>query len=76
MALVSAKNSFEISKDNLYLGEVSLNGTIKNVTKQEQKIKEAQKLGFKKVYCNAYNLDTSKFKVEIIHLDNISQIER
>lgn len=74
IALISAKNGTKIPKDSLYLGEVSLNGMVKSVNKQVEKIKEAQKLGFKKVYCNSKNINISKYKIEIIHLDNITQI--
>ncbi len=75
VSLISAKKNIKIPRENLYLGEVSLNGEIKQVTQQNQKIKEAQKLGFKKVYCNALVINKKDYKIQIIDINNIDDLK-
>ena len=50
-------------------GEVGLSGEIRPVNRIEQRIGEAEKLGFKQILIPKHNLqgmDTSKLKIEII----------
>lgn len=73
-SLISARNDIEIPRDELFIGEVSLSGTIKRVYNQEEKVEQALKLGFNKIYCN--NNKSIKFKNEnkIIDCRNIKSL--
>lgn len=48
MAIVSSFKNREISSDTVVFGEVGLSGEVRNVSAIDQRISEAEKLGFKK----------------------------
>ena len=48
-SLISAKENIIIPEDFIFFGEISLSGAIRSVAKIENRLKEAEKLGFKKV---------------------------
>ncbi|MEO1958969.1 MAG: magnesium chelatase domain-containing protein, partial [Nautiliaceae bacterium] len=48
MAIVSSFKNRPISKESIFIGEVSLVGDIREVAGIEQRLKEAANLGFKK----------------------------
>ena len=47
--MISAKKNIIIPENFVFFGEVSLSGAIRPVAKIENRLKEAEKLGFKKV---------------------------
>ena len=47
--MISAKENIIIPENYVFFGEVSLSGAIRTVSKIENRLKEAEKLGFKKV---------------------------
>ena len=52
-----------------FAAEVGLGGEVRAVSRIEQRISEAEKLGFKKIYVSKFNLkglDPSLFNIEII----------
>ena len=67
----SIASSFEdkaISHKICFAAEVGLGGEIRAVNRVENRISEAEKLGFKEIYISKYNkkgLDTSKFTLKI-----------
>jgi DNA repair protein RadA/Sms len=68
---ISIASSYEdkpIPSHICFAGEVGLGGEIRAVNRVENRISEAEKLGFKEIYISKYNkkgLDLSKFKVKI-----------
>ena len=55
--------------DTCMAGEVGLSGEIRPVNRIEQRIGEAEKLGFKRILIPKHNLqgmDTKKLKIELI----------
>ncbi|MEC8760664.1 MAG: magnesium chelatase domain-containing protein, partial [Pseudomonadota bacterium] len=46
-ALISARENIIIPESYVFFGEVSLSGAIRSVGKMENRLKEAEKLGFK-----------------------------
>lgn len=78
-SVLSSNLDFPIEKNICFAGEVGLTGEIRPVTRVEQRIGEADKLGFKKIYISKYNskgLDTSKFKIEIIKVSKVEELFR
>ena len=49
MAIASSFLQKTIPSDTCFIGEVGLSGEVRNVNQMEKRIKEAQKLGFKKI---------------------------
>src|SRR5699024_12798389 len=57
---ISIASSFKnepTSQEDIYIGEVGLTGEIRRVSRIEQRVKEAAKLGFKRIICSKNNLD-------------------
>lgn len=76
MSIVSSVYKKGISTDTVFIGEVGLTGEIKAVPYVETRIKELDRLGFKKAYIPKGNLrepvKTNKLKViEVNRLDDV-----
>nr|MDD3720558.1 DNA repair protein RadA [Candidatus Gracilibacteria bacterium] len=71
-AIISSKQNKALDRESIFIGEISLTGSIKNVMQLEKRIREAEKLGFKKIYVPDIDLK-GDFKIEIIKVKNISQ---
>ncbi len=66
LAIVSSRLNQIISKDVLVLGEVGLGGEVRSVPRLEQRIKEAEKLGYIEAIIPNINLHTKKIKLRKI----------
>lgn len=66
-AIYSSKHNLYIKSNFAFIGELSLTGKLNSVTKIEQRIKEAKKLGLSKIYIPLIDIsDNSLFKIERI----------
>ncbi len=75
-SILSSSVDVPISQSYCFCGEVGLSGEIRSVSKIEQRIKEAEKLGFEKIFIpqgNKKNLKTSS-KIEIVGISKIQQL--
>ncbi len=76
LAIISSYKNKTISEDIICFGEVGLSGEVRAVTNVEQRINEAQKLGFKK--CIVPKASTNGLKkyegIEVVGVKNISEI--
>src|SRR5690606_4733710 len=69
MAVISSQQDIPVASDVAFAAEIGLSGEIRAVNRIEQRIAEAEKLGFEKIYISAYNskgLDISRYKIEIV----------
>ena len=75
-ATVSSFKNMPINADTVVLGEVGLTGEIRSVNLVEKRIKEAEKLGFKKCIIPESNkkLLKEKYKLDIIGVKNVNQV--
>jgi DNA repair protein RadA/Sms len=67
-ALVSSSQEIFIDSKICFAGEIGLSGEIRSVNRIEQRIAEAEKLGFEQIYISRYNtraLAQQKFTIEI-----------
>ena len=67
-ALLSAKKQEPVHQLNCFFGEIGLTGEVRACHFAEERIKEAEKLGFKKIYLPAGNkkhLQTQKIKKDL-----------
>ena len=73
-SIISSKTNKTIQKDTIFIWEISLTGKIKKPIHLEKRIKEAEKMLFKKIFVpeasNAYKTN----KIEIIEIKNIKDI--
>jgi DNA repair protein RadA/Sms len=78
-SVLSSNLDLKIDKNICFAGEVGLTGEIRPVNRIEQRIREADKLGFKKMYISRFNskgLDVSKFSIEIIQIGRVDELFR
>ena len=81
-ALISAFKNTVIPGDTVIFGEVGLSGEVRAVPQAAERIKEAAKLGFKRVIMPEINvsgirkagIDTSKLGIEIVGVKYISEL--
>ncbi|MFD1485186.1 DNA repair protein RadA [Lacticaseibacillus baoqingensis] len=75
MALASSYRDKEISPTDCFVGELGLTGEIRRVNRIESRIKEAAKLGFKRIFVPKNNLQgwTARDKIEVIGVTSIAE---
>ncbi|HSH52998.1 MAG TPA: DNA repair protein RadA [Bacteroidales bacterium] len=78
-SVLSSNLDLTIDKSICFAGEVGLTGEIRPVNRIEQRISEADKLGFKKIYISRFNskgIVTSKFNIKIIKVGKVEELFR
>ena len=76
-ALLSSYEDVPLSQQICFAGEVGLNGEIRAVNRIEQRIAEAEKLGFEKIIVSKYNkksFDNKKHDIEIVSLSRVDEV--
>ncbi|HLY69054.1 MAG TPA: DNA repair protein RadA [Puia sp.] len=76
-ALLSSYEDTPLPKHICFAGEVGLSGEIRAVNRIEQRIAEAEKLGFEKIVVSKYNqkvLRNQKFNIEIINMGRVEEL--
>lgn len=76
-ALLSSYEDVSLPLHICFAGEVGLSGEIRAVNRIEQRIAEAEKLGFEKIVVSKYNtkgLGKSKFKIEVVALGKVEEL--
>jgi len=77
MAILSSNEDVSIPSNYCFAGEIGLSGEIRPVNRIDQRIAEAQKLGFEKIFISKFNqkgLNQSSFKIEIIPIKKIEEL--
>ena len=78
-ALLSSYEDTSIPQNVCFAGEVGLNGEIRAVNRVEQRIAEAEKLGFEKIFISPFNkksLNKSQFKIEVVAVAKVDELYR
>jgi DNA repair protein RadA/Sms len=78
-ALLSSFEDRPLSQKTCFAGEVGLSGEIRAVNRIEQRISEAEKLGFEKIVISKYNkkgLESQRFGIEVIMAGQVEEIYR
>jgi len=79
VSLISSLEDRIISSQFCFAAEVGLGGEIRAVQRVEQRILEAQKLGFKAIFVSKYSikgLDLQSFSIEVHALSNINELTK
>jgi DNA repair protein RadA/Sms len=85
-ALLSSYEDVPIQPHTCFAGEIGLSGEIRSVSRIEQRIAEAEKLGFEKIIVSKYNLPAGmqsqkgsakqKFNIEIVSMSRVDEVYR
>ncbi|HSG67573.1 MAG TPA: DNA repair protein RadA, partial [Bacteroidales bacterium] len=76
-AVMSSNADIPVPQRYCFAGEVGLSGEIRSVNRIEQRVAEADKLGFEKVFVSAYarkSIDQKKYKAEIVFVKKIEDL--
>ncbi|MBC7535082.1 MAG: DNA repair protein RadA [Ferruginibacter sp.] len=76
-ALLSSYEDVPMPQHICFAGEVGLSGEIRAVNRIEQRIAEAEKLGFEKIILSKYNaksLGNLKFNIEVVALGKVEEV--
>lgn len=78
VSVMSSNFDLTVSRRTVFVGEVGLSGEIRTVTRIEQRVSEAQKLGFDTIYVPKGNLKGVKdrFKIRIIEVGTVQELFR
>ena len=77
IAVLSSSMDISLPKEVCFTGEIGLSSEIRPVNRIDQRISEAEKLGFKHIFIpknNSKGLDTSKFKIKIHFVSKVGQV--
>lgn len=76
-AIISSHEDLAISSKYCFAAEVGLSGEIRSVNRIEQRIAEAERLGFEKIFLSRYTLkgiNTKSYKIEIVSLGKLEEL--
>jgi DNA repair protein RadA/Sms len=76
-AALSSSEDYPIPGQTCFAGEVGLSGEIRPVTRIEQRIREAEKLGFEEIYISGYGLkglDLKSFGIKIQQVKRVDEV--
>lgn len=78
-ALLSSYEDATVPHSVCFAGEVGLSGEIRAVNRVEQRIAEAEKLGFEKIIVSKYNqkgLQRKNFAIEVVMMSRVEELYR
>ena len=74
VALASGFKDFIIPDDTIFMGEIGLAGEIRNITKIESRIKEAESFGFKRCFIpSSCKLSNKGYNLEIKAVSTLNE---
>jgi DNA repair protein RadA/Sms len=76
-SLLSSYEDLAVPDDSCFAGEVGLGGEVRAVHKIENRIAEAEKLGFKRIFVSKYavkGLDLKKYKIKVVALSKLEEM--
>ncbi len=76
-AILSSNENVPVSHEYCFAAEVGLTGEVRPVTRIEQRIAEAEKLGFKSIFISKFNLKglkPDKYQIKIIGLNKVEEL--
>ena len=77
-AILSSNFDMVVPKGTALAGEIGLSGEIRTVTRIEQRVAEAEKLGFDTIYIPTHNLKgiKDKFSINIVEVSTVEELFR
>lgn len=79
VSVLSSSLEIPLPKDTCFAAEVGLSGEIRPVSRIDQRIAEAEKLGFKHIFVSKYNrkgLEIKKYQIGIIFAGKVEEVFR
>ena len=74
VAILSSNNNIYVPEDYCFAAEVGLSGEVRPVNRVDQRVKEAEKLGFSKIFISKYCDAVITKKIKVINLSSIEDL--
>ncbi len=77
VSIISSYEDISVPSSCCFAAEVGLGGEVRAVNRIDNRISEAEKLGFKKIFISKYNLkglDTKQYKIQIFAASKLEEI--
>lgn len=77
VSIVSSYEDISVPSSCCFAAEIGLGGEVRAVNRIDNRISEAEKLGFKKIFISKYNLkglDTKQYKIQIFATSKLEEI--
>ena len=78
-ALISSLEDVAIPRNICFAGEIGLSGEIRSVNRVEQRIQEADRLGFQQIFISKYNtkgVDPKRYDIDIVTIGKVEELYR
>ena len=76
-SILSSSEDIPVNQNICFAGEIGLSGEIRSINRIDQRIGEANKLGFEKIVISKYNqksIDQNKLDIEIITVSKVDEV--
>jgi DNA repair protein RadA/Sms len=76
-AIISSLNEIPLDEKICFAAEIGLGGELRAVNRIDQRISEAEKLGFKEIYISKYStksLDLKKLQIEVKAFGKLTEV--
>lgn len=76
-AILSSDQDVAINNNICFAGEIGLSGEIRQINRVEQRIREAEKLGFSQIFIPKFNkksVDFSKYSIKISEVNKVEEV--
>ena len=74
VAILSSNNDINVPEDYCFAAEVGLSGEVRPVSRVDQRVKEAEKLGFSKIFVSKYCDTVPTKKIKIVYLSRVEEL--
>jgi DNA repair protein RadA/Sms len=77
VSIISSMEEIPVNDKICFAAEIGLGGELRAVNRVDQRISEAEKLGFKEIYISKYNqksIDTKKTKIEVKAFSKLTEV--
>lgn len=78
-SVLSSNLDMPLSQKDCFAAEIGLSGEVRPINRVEQRISEAQKIGFERIFISKYNakgIDKTKYNIEIVECATIENVFR
>jgi len=78
-AILSSNADISINGKTCFAAEVGLSGEIRAVNRVEQRVAEAEKLGFERIFLSKFNrkaLSQKKYQIDMVFAGSVSDVVR
>ena len=77
VSVLSSSLEIPLGKETCFAAEVGLSGEVRPVSRIDQRIAEAEKLGFQRIFVSKYNrkgLDVTKYKIDVRFAGKVEEV--